>query len=140
MLRAHHTVKCNSGLNVTFSLRILTNMLLKLLLKIACVSLWEHLNLLRGQFWGRAALAPVILLRIRALLFTFHAISIFLSAITRESQPFGFADLAIMLNGNEQFATLHPNYASHEGPVTVTLNIGSERKEDHGWIGSSGSK
>ena len=38
-----------------------------LLLKIACYSLSEHLNSLGGQFWGRAALAPVILFRIRAL-------------------------------------------------------------------------
>ena len=42
-----------------------------------------------------------------------------------------------MLNGNEQFATLHPYDASHEGPVAVTLNVGSDRKEDHGRFRSS---
>src|ERR1035437_2810572 len=63
-------------LNVTFILQIIAYKLLKLLLKIACVSLMKLLNLLRGQFWGRAALAPVILLRIRALLFSLHAKSI----------------------------------------------------------------
>ena len=39
------------------------------LLKIACYYPQKTLNSQRGQFWGRAALAPVVLLRIRALLF-----------------------------------------------------------------------
>ena len=37
--------------------------------KFPCLSIESHLNSLRGQFWGRAALAPEILIWIRALLF-----------------------------------------------------------------------
>jgi hypothetical protein len=44
------------------------------------------------------------------------------------------------MNENEQFATLPATAASHEGLIAVTLDEGSESKEDHGWIGNSGSK
>ena len=63
--------------DVTFIQQINAYTLLKLLLKIACVSFMKLLDLLRGQFWGRAALAPVILLGIRALLFDFHVNHLF---------------------------------------------------------------
>jgi hypothetical protein len=38
-----------------------------------------------------------------------------------------------------RFATLPPAAASHESPVTVTIEGRNDRKENHGWIGSSGS-
>jgi hypothetical protein len=42
-------------------LLITKTLITHLLPKFACLSSNEHINSLRGQFWGRAALAPVIL-------------------------------------------------------------------------------
>jgi hypothetical protein len=52
-----------------------------LLLKIACYSHELDINSLCGQFWGRAALAPAILHRIRALQFFYEFNKFLLSRV-----------------------------------------------------------
>jgi hypothetical protein len=41
------------------------------------------------------------------------------------------------MNKNEQFATLPATSASYEGLIAITLDAGSDSKENHGWIRNS---
>jgi hypothetical protein len=89
-------------------------MLLLLLLKIACISLPEHLNSLRGQFWGRAALAPVILFRVRALLLFSNMDEFFyLQQLKHDSDITLFCSSHLVLGGGSTIATLLAAAASH---------------------------
>jgi hypothetical protein len=57
-----------------------------------------------------------------------------------EIQLFQLWPRSLLGDGWRQIATLQPTTASHKGTDAVTLEVRSYHKEDHGWIGSSGSK
>ena len=114
-------------------------------LKFTCYSLPEHLNSLRGQFWGRAALAPVIRQGPGAPNFPDYSRKhlntkqiILNMGETRapSSRPVEGMGPGRVLTVEERLATFVPSAASYESPVTDTLGVCGCRKEDHGSLGS----
>ena len=92
--------------------------------KIACYSPHKPIDSQRGQFWGRAALAPVVLMGYGRF-YLFQTISA-PTLLRLSSLPF-----------RERLATFLNNKASYLCMVPVTLDVsGGNREEDHGRIGS----
>jgi hypothetical protein len=79
----------------------------------------------------------VILFRIRALLFALDADLIFYLEQSIQMLACSGLQISLFVEGNQRFATLPHSSASHERPLNdVTLDVSSDRKEDHGWIGN----